>query len=122
MLIAEAGPANGSHPWRGYVWAVAATALGTASGIVTSPLFELTNIAMIYLLAVVIIALRLSRGPAIATSVLSVAAFDFFFVPPQLKFAVADVQYLVTFAIMLIVALVISTLVDVVRRGEREYT
>ena len=43
-------------------------------------------------------------------SVLSVAAFDFFFVPPSLTLSVADTQYLVTFAVMLIVALVISNL------------
>jgi two-component system sensor histidine kinase KdpD len=74
----------------------------------------------VYLLAVVVIALRFSRGPAVATSVLCVAAFDFFFIPPQLTFDVADAQYLVTFAIMLVVALVISALVAVVRQAETE--
>jgi two-component system sensor histidine kinase KdpD len=42
--------------------------------------------------------------------VLSVATFDFFFVPPFFSFAVSDTQYLVTFAVMLVVALVISGL------------
>src|SRR4030095_7803237 len=48
-------------------------------------------------------------------AVLSVAAFDFFFVPPNLTFAVTDTQYLVTFAVMLVVSLVISTLAARVR-------
>jgi two-component system sensor histidine kinase KdpD len=39
---------------------------------------------------------------------LSVAAFDFFFVPPYFSFAVSDIQYLLTFGVMLVVALVIS--------------
>ena len=39
---------------------------------------------MIYLLAVVMAALRLGRKPAILTAFLSVVAFDFFFVPPRL--------------------------------------
>jgi two-component system sensor histidine kinase KdpD len=85
-----------------------------------SPLFELVNIAMVYLLAVVIVALRFGRGPAVATSMLCVSAFDFFFVPPPLTFAVADMQYLVTFAIMLLVGLVISELTTRVRRAENE--
>jgi two-component system sensor histidine kinase KdpD len=48
-------------------------------------------------------------------SVLSVAAFDFFFVPPEFTFAVSDTQYLITFAVMLLVALVISTLATRIR-------
>src|SRR5436305_1017673 len=105
----------------GYVWALAATAACTLAGMLMSPLFELVNIAMVYLLGVVVVALRCSRGPAVAASLLSVAAFDFFFVPPQFAFAVNDAQYLFTFAIMLVVALVISTLTSIVRRAETEH-
>lgn len=104
----------------GYAWAVAAVAACTLAGMAMSPLFALVNIAMVYLLAVVVIALRFSRGPAVAASVLGVAAFDFFFVPPQLSLDVSDAQYLVTFSIMLVVALVISTLTEIVRRAETE--
>jgi len=68
-----------------------------------------TNLAMVYLLGVVAVAARCTRGIAVITSILSVAAFDFFCVPPYLTFVVADYQYLVTFAGMLVVALVIST-------------
>src|SRR5207249_10961574 len=96
--------------WPGYAVGLAAVALCTAIGTLMSPMFELVNIAMVYLLAVVLIAVRFGRGPAIAASVLSVAAFDFFFVPPLLTFAVSDSQYLITFAIMLVVGLVISDL------------
>ncbi len=72
--------------------------------------FDLSNVVMAYLLGVVIVSSKYSRGPAILASVLSVAAFDFFFVPPKLTFVVSDTQYLVTFVVMLVVALVISTL------------
>src|SRR6185295_7979711 len=78
--------------------------------------FDLVNIAMVYLLAVVIIALRYSRGPAIVTAVLCVGAFDFIFVPPAGTFTVDDVQYLLTFAVMLAVALIISRLTESVRQ------
>jgi two-component system sensor histidine kinase KdpD len=101
--------------WRGYAWGVAAVALCTGLGHWMNPTFELVNIAMIYLLAVALVAVRFGRGPAIATSILAVATFDFFLVPPQLTFAVSDVQYLLTFAIMLAVALIISNLTASVR-------
>src|SRR5438552_4031173 len=111
--------------WPGYAVSLAAVALCTAIGTLMSPMFELVNIAMVYLLAVVLIAVRFGRGPAIAASVLAVAAFDFFFVPPLLTFAVSDVQYLISFAIMLTVALIISSLTASVRlqanvAGQRE--
>ncbi len=76
---------------------------------------EPTNLVMFYLLAVVISAIWWGRGPAIMTSVLSVIAFDFFLVPPYLTFTVADVQYLFTFAALLIVGVVISTLASKAR-------
>src|SRR5690242_10092156 len=104
----------------GYAWSAAAVAACTLAGWAMSPFFEPVNVAMVYLLAVVAIALRFTRGPAVATSMLSVVAFDFFFVPPKLSLAVGDAQYLVTFAIMLVVALVISTLTGIVRRVEAE--
>ena len=65
--------------------------------------------------AVIVVATRYGRGPSLLSSVLSVAAFDFFFVPPYLTFAVSDTQYLVTFAVMLLVALVISSLAARIR-------
>jgi two-component system, OmpR family, sensor histidine kinase KdpD len=77
--------------------------------------FDLVNIAMVYLLAVVIVALRHSRGPAILATVFAVTTFDLLFVPPRGRFAVDDLQYLLTFAIMLGVGLVISRLKQNVR-------
>lgn len=71
---------------------------------------DLANSVMLFLLAVALVAVRLGRGPAIFTAFCSVALFDFFFVPPRLSFAVSDMQYLVTFAVMLAVALIITHL------------
>jgi two-component system sensor histidine kinase KdpD len=68
------------------------------------------NLVMVYMLAVVFVAARFGRGPAIWASVAAVLAFDFFFVPPFLTFAVADTQYFVTFVVMLVVAVLISGL------------
>lgn len=72
---------------------------------------DAVNLAMPYLLGVFLVALKLGWGPALLGSFLSVAAFDFFVVPPQLSFAARDVQHLVALAVMLTVALVTSRLV-----------
>ena len=77
--------------------------------------FAPANLIMVYLLGTILAAWRLGRGPSIFASLLSVAAFDFFFVTPYLTFAVSDTQYFVTFAVMLAVAVVISTLTTRVR-------
>jgi two-component system sensor histidine kinase KdpD len=68
-----------------------------------------TNLAMIFLLGVVLVAIRSSSYVSILTSVLAVAAFDFFCVPPFLSFTVNDSEYIITLAVMFTVALVIST-------------
>ena len=106
----------------GYLVAVAVCALGTAAAASLVNYLELTNIIMLYLLSVMLIAFRFGRGPAILSSVLSVAAFDFFFVPPKFTFAVSDTQYLLTFAVMLAVALAISQLTSNMRYQARVAT
>ena len=65
---------------------------------------------MAFLAAVALVAARYGRGPAIVASVIAVLTFDFFFVPPRYTFAVADTEYVITFAVMLAIALLISTL------------
>ncbi len=54
----------------------------------------------------VLAAVRLGRGPSVTATCVGVACFDFFFVPPRFTFAVSDVQYLVTFGVMLAVGLI----------------
>jgi two-component system sensor histidine kinase KdpD len=76
---------------------------------------EPTNLAMLYLLAVVIAAVRWGKGPAAATAILGVLSFDYFLVPPYLAFRVADVQYVFTFGGLLAAGLVISTLASRMR-------
>ena len=80
------------------------------------PYFHLSNLIMIYLLGVMITAASCGRGPAILCSFLSVLGFDFFFVPPRYSFTVEEAQYIVTFIVMFLVALVISHLADRLRQ------
>ncbi len=66
------------------------------------------NLIMIYLVGIVAVAARYGRGPSALASLLSVLSFDFFFVTPYLTFAVSDTEYVITFSVMLLVALTIS--------------
>jgi two-component system sensor histidine kinase KdpD len=94
--------------WRSYIWSAVLCAVTTLAAFPLAQVLEQANIVMLFLLAVVAVAVRFGRGPAILAAFLSVAAFDFFFVAPRFSFAVADIQYLVTFSVMLVVALVIG--------------
>jgi two-component system sensor histidine kinase KdpD len=93
-----------------YLWAVVASAMCTGIAWLIFGHFDLANLIMVYLLGVVVVAARYGRGPSILSSFLSVVLFDFFFVPPRFSFAVSDTQYLITFAVMLLVGLVISSM------------
>lgn len=96
--------------WPDYFFAAFGCVVATAIASGLYPFVELTNVAMIFLLTVVLVAVYFGRGPAVLAALLSVAAFDFFFVPPRFTFAVSDVRYLLTFAVMLIVALITGQL------------
>lgn len=102
-------PKRRSGP-RQYTLAFAAVGVCTALGLLVFERLDLANIAMLYLAGVVVAAVWLGRGPAVLAAMAGVAAFDFFFVPPRLAFAVSDAQYLLTFVVMMGVGLLITNL------------
>jgi two-component system sensor histidine kinase KdpD len=93
-----------------YVWSAVGCGAVTLLSMPLAAHFDASNIVAVYLLTVVLVAVRLGRGPAALAAVLCVTAFDFFFVPPRFSFAVSDVQYLLTFFIMLTVGLITGQL------------
>jgi two-component system, OmpR family, sensor histidine kinase KdpD len=102
-----------------YLWAAIACGVVTLASVPLVEHFDRSNIVAIYILAVVLVGVRLGRGPAALAAVLSVSAFDFFFVPPRFSFAVSDVQYLLTFCIMLAVGLITGQLTAGLRSQAR---
>ncbi len=97
-------------PWQSYLLSLLICGI---AGVVATPLnsiVELPNIAMLFLLAVVLVSVKYGLGPSLMASVVNVLVFDFFFVPPRFSFAVTDVQYLFTFAVMLVVGLITAKL------------
>jgi two-component system sensor histidine kinase KdpD len=107
--------ARPNRPWIRYFYALLLVLAASLISYLIIPYISPTNLIVIFLLAVVIAAVYLGRGPAILTSVLGVVVFDFFFVPPYLTLAVSDTEYILTFVGLLSVGLVISQLMATVR-------
>ena len=93
-----------------YAWSLFLVGVATGVGGLIGGRIEATNLVMVYLLAVVIAAVYLGRGPAIFASLLGVLTFDFLFVHPFYTFAVADTEYIITFIGLFLVGVVISQL------------
>lgn len=93
-----------------YGWAIAVVLAATALNYATRSLLDLADHTMLFLAGVVVVAMRFSRGPSLVATVASVAALDFFFVPPYFTFDVENLRYVVTFGVMLVVGIVVSRL------------
>ncbi len=123
-LTIFSGAAPGPAPLA-YVAASTSAAMATAISWTAFGPQQLADVVMIYLLGIVLVALRFGYGPSLLAAVLSVLLFDFFFIPPFYTFAVRDLSHVVTFGVMFLVALVISGLTQRVRAqaeaaGQRE--
>ena len=95
----------------------------SATTLLATPLLghlDLANIVMLFLLTVLLIAVSLGRGAAVLAAVLSVLLFDIFFVPPRFSLAVNNIQYLVTFVVMLATALIVGQLAAGLKQKARE--
>jgi len=103
------------RPLGRYMFSLGLVALSTILGLLVRGELEPTNLVMLYLVSVVISAIFLGRGPSLLVAIASVLAFDFFLVPPYLTLAVSDTQYIITFVVLLVISLVISTLTTQVR-------
>jgi two-component system sensor histidine kinase KdpD len=95
---------------RAWVGTLAIMGAVTAPCLLWRSRLTTVDVAMVLLLGVVVVSARYPRGPAIMASLLSIAAFDFLFVPPYYTFDVHDGAYLLTFAVMLVVALTMTRL------------
>jgi len=106
----EENPLRLHSSWTKYALGVLLVSLATGLGFLVKVDISPTNLVMIYLLAVMIAAFYLGRGPAILVSLLGVAAFDFFFVPPYYTLVVSQTEYIITFIGLFLVGVVISAL------------
>jgi two-component system sensor histidine kinase KdpD len=113
----EAAPAARS-PWAFYGLSILAVAFTTGLGVPAHRFLHLPDPEMLYLVTIMAVAAAFGRGPALLASALSVGAYDFFFVPPYLTFAVHDTRFVLTFAVMFGVGVAISALASRLRGQE----
>ncbi len=102
-------------PVVGYAWAAGTVGVVTAIGLLLRSYVSTTDIAMLYILGIAFIGSRARYRPALVASVLAIAAFDLCFVPPFYTFAVSDANYILTFVMMLVVAVLVSRLTSTLR-------
>ncbi|RFB69670.1 DUF4118 domain-containing protein [Herbaspirillum sp. 3R11] len=100
---------------RGYLWATVSCAVTTALASWLIAYLHPANVIMLYLVGVMIVAVRYGRSASALASIMSVLAFDFFFVAPRFSISVSDAQYLITLLVMLAVSLFISSLASRMR-------
>ncbi|MGH8162676.1 MAG: DUF4118 domain-containing protein, partial [Gammaproteobacteria bacterium] len=101
-------PSNTVTGWAGYAEAFAVAIACTLIAWPLSHYLQLSNVLMIYLLGVLFVSIRRGYGASVTAVVLGTAAFDFFYALPSFAFALPDSQYVVTFVVVLIVALVVT--------------
>ncbi|MBB3228684.1 two-component system sensor histidine kinase KdpD [Luteibacter sp. Sphag1AF] len=119
VMLLPATPAPGIPRWRrlrspmrfqAFALSLLACGLATLAASLLLRVFDLSNVVMLFLLTVVLVSMRWGRAAGALAALVSVGSFDFFFVPPIWSFHVSDTQYLFTFALMLVVALVTGQL------------
>ncbi|MBF0462362.1 MAG: DUF4118 domain-containing protein [Magnetococcales bacterium] len=108
-----------STSWRGYIASLFSVIITTVLVSLGRHYLTPPDLVMLYLLPIMAVAFRFGQGPALAASAFSVAAYDFFFVHPYLTFLVSDSQYILTFTLLFMVGIVISSLMARIRRQEQ---
>ena len=106
-----------SGKWWGYLISFGMIIVATLAGklLVALPIFDLHNMAMIYILCIALSTYYIGFGPSLMASFLSVLAFDFFFIPPLLTFTVATYEDMLSLLILFVVTVVISCLSPKIR-------
>ncbi|EMF4708854.1 two-component system sensor histidine kinase KdpD [Providencia stuartii] len=103
-----------SEKWRsdvnGFLVAIAICTVITLFSRTFLLALDKANLVTLYLLGVVLVALFYGRRPSIFAALINVISFDLFFVQPHFSLAIMDMQYLVTFTVMLIVGVVVGNL------------
>jgi len=107
-LVAK--PAKSGSNTEEWLLSIGVIAICTGIAALLRPYATVVDAAMVYLLGIVLVASRTGKGPSLLATFLSVAVYDFFFIPPFYTFGVHDARYFLTFIVMFVVAFVISSL------------
>ena len=120
MLKQQTEAGSSERKWRAYAVSLVPVGLVTLAAVYMAESMARTNVAMLYLLTVVISALRFGRGPAILSAITSSLIFDIFFAPTFDKVGLDKIWFVITAITLLVVGLVISTLASRAREETRK--
>ncbi|MCK1295801.1 sensor histidine kinase KdpD [Bradyrhizobium sp. 30] len=109
--------ATRSDPFDGrpYLKAVGITALGLAAAVAIKPYFGIENVDLMFLTAVVTVAVRYGLWPSLLASVAASLAYNFFFLPPVYTFTITDPTNVAAFFFFMLIAFVVSNVAGRVR-------
>jgi two-component system sensor histidine kinase KdpD len=92
-------------PWH-YVFAALVVAAAVGIGLLILPLLPLANLSLVFMLAVMLVAVRTAMGPAVFAGIASALAYNFFFTAPHYSFAIHNPHDLLTVSFFLVMALI----------------
>ena len=109
--------AEGAEPFdpRPYAIALVAVALALGIGEAIQPWFKIENVDLIFLTAVVGVAVRYGLWPSLFASVVASLCYNFFFLPPINTFTIADPTNVAAFFFFIVIAVVVSNVAARVR-------
>lgn len=107
---------HANAPWRDYALALAATVLASALAWGVASLLPLPNISLVFLGAVLLVAVRSSPGPALLCAGLSFLAYDFLFIPPLFSFSIQREEDVLTLLFFMLMAVLTGNLAARQRR------
>lgn len=102
--------------WRHYLLALLATVLAAGVSWAVSSLLPLPNMSLVFLVAVLLVAVRSSLGPALACAALSFLSYDFLFIPPTFSFSIQREEDVLTLVFFLLMAALTGNLATRQRR------
>jgi two-component system sensor histidine kinase KdpD len=102
--------------WFDYALAVVATVLASALAWAVAGILPLPNISLVFLAAVLLVAVRSSLGPALACAALSFLTYDFLFIPPNFSFSIQREEDVLTLLFFLLMAALTGNLAARQRR------
>ena len=102
--------------WFDYALAAVATVLASALAWAVASVLPLPNISLVFLAAVLLVAVRSSLGPALACAALSFLTYDFLFIPPNFSFSIQREEDVLTLLFFLLMAALTGNLAARQRR------
>lgn len=103
---------------KAYLCASGVVLLATLFNVLLSEHLGPANVILVYMLTVMVVAFQCMRGPAIFASLLSIVAYDFYFVPPYRSVVLGHLDYVIPLLVMLVMTQTISYLTIMMRRQE----